>query len=62
VLADHANAPLSICAHGRNSPRLGRTVASVILDPAARRMEVALGTACDTPFTTWRLEDASWNG
>lgn len=62
VLADHDNAPLSICAHGRNSPRLGRTVASVVLDPAARRMDVALGTACDTPFTTHRLEDASWNG
>ncbi|WP_449219764.1 C45 family autoproteolytic acyltransferase/hydolase [Tistrella mobilis] len=62
VLADHANAPLSICAHGRNSPRLGRTVASVILDPAARQMAVALGTACDTAFTTYRLEDTSWNG
>ncbi|MFD0387664.1 hypothetical protein ACFQ4K_07235 [Tistrella bauzanensis] len=48
LLADHANAPLSICAHDRG-PARGRTVATMVMDPLAGCLDIAAGTACDTP-------------
>ncbi|HXF74229.1 MAG TPA: C45 family peptidase [Actinomycetota bacterium] len=53
VLADHANHPLGVCCHP--DPRLepheqGATVASVLMDLDGRRMWVADGHPCTTPF------------
>ena len=53
ALADHANYPSGICCHP--DPRMqpldqGATVASVLMDLAARRMWVADGHPCTTPY------------
>jgi isopenicillin-N N-acyltransferase-like protein len=53
VLADHANHPLGVCCHP--DPRLtpldqGATVASILMDLDARRMWVADGHPCTTPY------------
>lgn len=53
VLADHANYPSGVCCHP--DPRLARleqdaTVASVLMDLDARRMWVADGPPCETPY------------
>lgn len=53
LLADHVNYPLGVCCHP--DPRLdlydqGATVASVIMDLDARRMWLADGHPCTTPY------------
>ena len=54
-LADHANAPHTICKHvEKDSPR-AKTVASGILYPESRTMEVCPGNPCTSQFTTYRL-------
>ncbi|GGB57636.1 acyl-CoA--6-aminopenicillanic acid acyl-transferase [Tistrella bauzanensis] len=61
LLADHANAPLSICAHDRG-PARGRTVATMVMDPLAGCLDIAAGTACDTPFIRHRIAPPAWPG
>jgi isopenicillin-N N-acyltransferase like protein len=56
-LSDHSNHPTSICRHPQ-TPRKGpeRTVASMIAEPAHRRMHVALGNPCEGRFVTYPMD------
>ena len=65
VLADHATHPLGVCCHP--DPRLAEveqaaTVASVIMEPAARRMWVADGNPCTAEWEELDLSDALAKG
>ncbi len=50
-LSDHSGYPTSICRHNGNS----RTVASMISEPALRRMHVAVGNPCQHRFVTYSI-------
>jgi isopenicillin-N N-acyltransferase-like protein len=53
MLTDHANYPSSVCAHPdtRDHPQeQGATVASILMDLDARRMWLADGPPCQTPY------------
>lgn len=53
MLSDHADWPWSICAHGdERQPRLDRaaTVASAVMDLGERRLWLADGQPCRTPY------------
>jgi isopenicillin-N N-acyltransferase-like protein len=56
-LRDHSNYPTSICRHPQ-TPRKGpeRTVASMIAEPARRRMHVALGNPCESRFVAYAMD------
>jgi isopenicillin-N N-acyltransferase-like protein len=60
-LADHEGAPTSICRHPHDGPdhpsvaACGRTVASLIAEPAAGRLHVARGSPCEAAYTTYPL-------
>jgi len=58
VLCDHANAPLSICAHWNDEDvTLDQTVttASMVWEPAHGRVHVAVGQPCQHEFVTYTL-------
>jgi isopenicillin-N N-acyltransferase-like protein len=61
-LSDHSNHPTSICRHPRTTDLekgfevAGRTVASMIAEPAHRRMHVALGNPCESRFVTYSMD------
>jgi len=62
LLADHADYPHSICAHPdpREHPcEQGATIASLLMDLAARQIWVAAGNPCQAPYQ--RL-DLGWPG
>jgi isopenicillin-N N-acyltransferase-like protein len=53
LLADHAAFPLGVCCHPdpRHAPLdQSATLASLIMEPATRRLWVAAGTPCTAPF------------
>lgn len=53
LLADHANQPAAVCCHPdpRQHPfDQGKTVTSVLMDLTAKRMWLADGNPCDTPY------------
>ena len=50
-LSDHSGYPTSICRHGSGM----RTVASMISEPAAGRMHVALGNPCEHRYVTYSM-------
>jgi predicted choloylglycine hydrolase len=56
-LSDHSNYPTSICRHAQ-TPDAGtmRTVASMIAEPAFRRMHVALGNPCISRYVTYTMD------
>jgi isopenicillin-N N-acyltransferase-like protein len=56
-LSDHSGHPTSICRHAE-TPGAGsmRTVASMIAEPAARRMHVALGNPCNSRYVTYSMD------
>jgi isopenicillin-N N-acyltransferase-like protein len=56
-LSDHSDHPTSICRHPQ-TPRIGpeRTVASMIAEPALRRMHVALGNPCNSRYITYSMD------
>jgi isopenicillin-N N-acyltransferase-like protein len=60
-LADHEGAPTSICRHphaGEDHPsvsRRGRTVASLIAEPAEGCLHISRGNPCVTAYTTYKL-------
>jgi isopenicillin-N N-acyltransferase-like protein len=60
-LADHAGRPTSICRHPHAGPdhssvsARGRTVASLIAEPAAGRLHVSRGNPCEVGYTTYQL-------
>ena len=61
-LSDHSNHPTSICRHPQTTDlqqgleTAGRTVASIIAEPARRRMHVALGNPCESRFATYSMD------
>jgi isopenicillin-N N-acyltransferase-like protein len=61
-LADHAGEPTSICRHPHEGPdhpsvsARGRTVASLIAEPAAGRLHVARGNPCGAAYTSYGLD------
>jgi len=50
-LRDHSGEPTSICRHDTES----RTVASLISEPARRRMHVAVGNPCRSQYVTYSM-------
>ena len=60
-LADHARQPTSICRHPHTGPdhssvsSRGRTVASLIAEPAAGRLHVSRGNPCQAAYATYLL-------
>lgn len=58
-LSDHDGYPASICRHPRTSDlgqgfeTAGQTTASIIAEPAQRRLHVALGSPCRSAFATY---------
>src|SRR5262245_48275846 len=56
-LSDHSDHPTSICRHAE-LPAAGtmRTVASMIAEPAERRMHVALGNPCTSRYVTYSMD------
>jgi len=56
-LSDHSGHPTSICRHTR-IPSAGstKTVASMVAEPAARRMHVALGNPCNSRYVTYSMD------
>ena len=50
-LKDHSGRPTGICRHDGDS----RTVASLIAEPARRRMHVAAGNPCESNYVTYSL-------
>jgi isopenicillin-N N-acyltransferase-like protein len=50
-LSDHEGRPTSICRHDGDS----QTVASLIAEPAGRRMHVAVGNPCEHRYVTYAM-------
>jgi predicted choloylglycine hydrolase len=50
-LSDHKGYPTSICRHDGNS----RTVASLISEPAQRRLHAAVGNPCENRYVTYSM-------
>lgn len=50
-LKDHTGKPVSICRHDGDS----RTVASLIAEPARRRMHAAVGNPCQNSYKTYSM-------
>jgi isopenicillin-N N-acyltransferase like protein len=60
LLADHADYPYGICSHpdpDAHPLEQGATIASVLMDPNARRLWLAAGNPCQTPYSEL---DLSW--
>lgn len=61
MLADHSGAPTAICRHPHDGPdhpsvsARGRTVASMIAEPAAGRFHVARGNPCSAKYVMYQL-------
>jgi hypothetical protein len=60
-LADHSGHPTSICRHPHRGPdhpsvsARGRTVASLIAEPAAGCLHVSRGNPCTEPYVTYEV-------
>ncbi len=53
LLADHADYPISVCAHpdpAAHPCEQGATIASVLMDLTERRIWVAAGNPCQVPY------------
>lgn len=61
-LSDHSNGPASICRHpstkdlAKGFETAGRTVASLIAEPAKNRMHVALGNPCHSDYQIFTMD------
>jgi isopenicillin-N N-acyltransferase like protein len=58
VLCDHANAPRSICSlwnDDDSDPDQSVTTASMVWEPAERRVHVAVGQPCEHEYVTYTL-------
>jgi isopenicillin-N N-acyltransferase-like protein len=58
LLCDHANAPTSICEHWDEAdpaPDQTMTTVSMVWEPAAGRVHVAVGPPCQHPYVTYSL-------
>jgi len=64
-LRDHAGKPTGICRHshdGENHSMLdnsGKTVASLIAEPASGSLHLSCGNPCENEFVTYSLHDAA---
>jgi isopenicillin-N N-acyltransferase-like protein len=62
ILADHEGQPTAICRHPHNGPdhssvsARGRTVASLIAEPAEGRLHVSRGNPCQADYATYTLD------
>jgi len=62
-LSDHSNHPTSVCRHPQTSDLgdgfevAGRTVVSMIAEPAHGRLHVALGNPCESRFVTYSMDE-----
>lgn len=60
-LADHAGFPTSICRHPHDGPdhpsvsARGKTVASLIAEPAVGQLHVSKGNPCEAEYVTYSL-------
>ncbi len=54
ILSNHEKEPHSICSH--LSPKLEKTIASVIVDVKGMSMSVAKGNPCDSPYSTYPFQ------
>lgn len=54
-LRDHTDGSRAVCRHAAADEYGGETNVAVISEPARRRMHVAFGPPCQTPFTTYEL-------
>ena len=61
-LSDHDRHPTSICRHPRTDDAskgfetAGMTAASIVAEPAQRRMHVSLGNPCESEFVTYAMD------
>lgn len=56
MLSDHGNAPRSICCHPREgTDQPGKTLASMVFQPATGTMHIAFGNGCETPARQFTL-------
>jgi isopenicillin-N N-acyltransferase like protein len=56
-LSDHSDHPTSICRHPQAAASGSmKTVASMIAEPAFRRMQVALGNPCNSRYVTYSMD------
>jgi isopenicillin-N N-acyltransferase-like protein len=57
VLSDHEGHPQSVCRHPNDDRVTGshRTVVSMIVEPAERRMHLTRGNPCERPYEVYRL-------
>lgn len=56
LLRDHTDGPRAICRHAALDDSGAETNVAVISEPARRRMHVAFGPPCQTPFVTYALD------
>lgn len=60
--ADHADYPSGICSHGdpvKSECACGKTVGSILLDPARGAMHVAIGNPCAASFVPYHLSSVA---
>ncbi len=59
ILRDHLNMPDSICNHAVDGGPVERekTVASLVIDLTERRLHLAWGCPCETPYAVYELDD-----
>ncbi len=59
ILRDHLNMPHSICNHAMDGDPIERekTVSSLIIDLTERRLHLAWGCPCETPYVVYELEE-----
>jgi isopenicillin-N N-acyltransferase-like protein len=61
-LSDYDRHPTSICRHPRTDDvsmvfeTAGMTAASIVAEPAQRRMHVSLGNHCESKFVTYAMD------
>lgn len=55
ILSDHDGRPKSICRHQGGNPNISKTTLSLIIEPAAGCMHVALGNPCENEYITYSL-------
>ena len=62
-LSDHDHHPTSICRHPQTEDAAegfetaGMTAASIVAEPAQRRMHVSLGNPCENAFATYSMDE-----
>lgn len=61
MLADHTNAPASVCVHPRFDSPNEKTLASMIFHPNKGSMHIAFGNGCRVPYEEYKFENKLTN-